>query len=670
MTSSTPPASVAPEDDEVLATALAVANVPTLLMVLVQLTGQTHWLDEPYKPTRTKGMADNDSGGLSLELQAEVRSAAFDAIKKWQEGAPVAVPNPSPELMVRMLGVSMGESVPAEYGELLQEELASGLGTPTRHDPVNVPKGFRALIIGAGISGIAAAIRMAEMAIPYLVVERSNEVGGVWLENIYPGAGVDTPSHLYSYSFAPNDWTQYFATREEIHGYLKRVADEHDIRQHIRFQTEVRSVEYDEDARSWAVTMVAADGTEHEERANVLISCVGAFNPPVVPNLPGLKTFSGPAFHTARWPKGLSVGGKKVAIVGNGASAMQVVPAIAGEVDELIVFQRSPQWVQPFEKFMQKVPDPVRLMFTTVPLFRAWYRLRMSWIFHDKLYAALQRDPQWQDVDTAINRINDGHRQYFTDYIKSELAERNDLWPKVIPTYPPFGKRMLQDNGWFRALARPNVELVTDAIDEIRPEGVVTAAGDVYRADILVLATGFDVVHFLSSYEIRGRGGRLLSEVWEGDNGRAYLGMTVPGFPNFFTLYGPNTQTGHGGSLIHTVEAQLDYLERLLRRMLAANLAIVECREDVYEEYSETVDEMHERMIWTHPAMSTYYRNSRGRVVVINPFRNVDFWKMTREPDLGHYRTEPAREGRLATAGSHPGVTPNRLDPVHQEDAL
>lgn len=627
--------------------AVAQANIPTLVMVLVQLTGDLHWLEPPYCISRTKGMADNDSGGLPDELQEQVRAAALRAIKAWRSGTPVAIPQPSSELMARMLSVSMGEPVPSEYGDVLAQELAAGVGVVPEPHPAAVPEGFRAVIIGGGISGIAAAIRMAAMNIPYVVLEKNTEVGGVWLENIYPGAGVDTPSHLYSYSFAPHDWPHYFASRDEIQDYLNKVTDDFGVRPHIRFGSEVVRVDYDEFEQAWTVQVRDRHGATTVERANVILSCVGAFNPPVVPPLPGLETFAGPAFHTACWPSDLSIEGKKVAVVGNGASAMQVVPAIADAVSELTIFQRSAQWVQPFDKFKTKVPESMRLLFEEVPLFRAWYRLRLSWIYHDKLYGALQRDPAWADSQVAINAANDGHRKYFTEYIKSKLPGREDLWAKAIPSYPPFGKRMLQDNGWFATLTRRNVHLITEAIAEVRPEGVLTESGDVYEADVLVLATGFDVVRFLSSFDVRGRGGRLLREAWNDDDGRAYLGLTIPGFPNFFTLYGPNTQTGHGGSLIHTVESQLEYLEGLLRAMFEQNLAAVECRQEVYDQYAATVDEMHERMIWTHPAMSTYYRNARGRVVVINPFRNVDFWRMTRQPKLDdylvEYRDEPAQ---------------------------
>lgn len=651
MTERAPSPSEAEIDDAAVRAAVSVANVPTLLMVLVQLTGDLRWLEPPFHPARTKGMADNDDGGLPEAVQSEVREAAADAIVAWRNGRPVAVPNPDPDLLVRMLGVSMGEEVPAEYGDVFAAELAAGTGTAEVAAPLEVPDGFRAVIIGAGISGIAAAVKLQELGIPFVVVERADGVAGVWRENAYPGAGVDTPSHLYSYSFATRDWTQYFAMRHEIVEYVDDVVDAHDLRRWIRFGTEVQRAEYDERALRWNVHVRTAEGRRDVLQANVVISCAGAFNPPVTPALPGLDTFAGPCFHTAQWPADLDLTGRSVAVVGSGASAMQVVPAIAPVVGKLTIFQRSPQWAQPFDKLHQPVPSALRLLLDEVPLYRAWYRLRLSWIFHDKLYPALQRDPAWTD-SSSINAANERHRSYFTDYIRSEIGDREDLLEKVLPTYPPFGKRMLQDNGWFRTLLRDNVELVTGSVTEVRPGGVVTDDGTEHDADVLVFATGFDVVRFVSTYQVVGRDGRDLREVWDDDDCRAYLGLAVHGFPNFFTLYGPNTQTGHGGSFIAIAEAQMNYVASLLRGMVDAGIDAVEVREDVYTAYADTVDRMHESMIWTHPAMTTYYRNDRGRVVAISPFRNVDFWRMTREADLGEYVLSVRKKALLSPMAS------------------
>jgi 4-hydroxyacetophenone monooxygenase len=634
-------------EEQALRDAITSANIPTLLMVLTQLTGDLHWLQPPYVLSRTKGMSDNDTGGLTEDLQRTVRASAAEAIIAWHRGKPVAIRHPTPSLLTEMLGVSMGERVAEEYGEMFAADLAAVAGESVAEEPLPVPPGFRAVIIGTGISGLAAAIKLRQMGISYTIFERHDDVGGVWLENRYPGAGVDVPSHLYSYSFEPYDWTRYFAGRDEIFDYIRWVAEKYAVREHIQFGTNVQSIEWDEPNHEWTVHAECRGESIPPLRVNLVLSCVGAFNPPVIPDIKGLDTFGGPCFHTADWPEDLDLAGKAVAVVGNGASAMQVVPAIAPIVSELVVFQRSPQWAQPFEKFLKPVPDSVRLLIEKVPLYRAWYRLRMSWIFHDKLYQALQRDPEWSS-SASINRVNDGHRQYFTEYIRRELGERQDLLDKVLPKYPPFGKRMLQDNGWFRTLTRPNVHLVAEAVGEIAPHTVRTVTGETYPVDVLVMATGFDVVHFVSTYEVIGRGGHRLRDVWDDDNCRAYLGLAIPDMPNFFTIYGPNTQTGHGGSLIHTVEDQLDYVRDLLRQMFSANIDTVAAKQETYDTFTEIVDRMHDGMIWSHPGMTTYYRNSRGRVVALNPFRNVDYWRMTRHADLQDYitTTSTARQSR------------------------
>jgi 4-hydroxyacetophenone monooxygenase len=358
-----------------------------------------------------------------------------------------------------------------------------------------------------------------------------------------------------------------------------------------------------------------------------------------------LATFVGPSFHTARWPQGLDLAGKRVAVIGTGASAMQLVPAIVDVAETVTVFQRSPQWAAPFEKFRVEVSPPLRRVLTDVPLYRAWYRLRQGWIFNDKVFDSLQKDPSWEDSARSINAVNDAHRKFFTRYIHQEIAGREDLVDKVLPTYPPFGKRMLLDNGWFRAMTRDDVVLETGRIAEVDRDRVRMESGEEHVVDVVVLATGFDAVNFLASIDVRGRSGATLAETWQDDDAKSYLGVTVPDFPNFFTLNGPNTMTGHGGSLLYLVECQLRYVLSLVRQMVEQGLGAVECRREVYDTYNEAVDEAHARMIWTHEGMSTYYRNSRGRVVVNSPWRVVDFWAMTLEADLGDFVTEPRPVG-------------------------
>jgi len=423
----------------------------------------------------------------------------------------------------------------------------------------------------------------------------------------------------------------YFALRDELHGYLERLADDYGVRGRVRFNTEVRRASYDEAAQQWVVE--TGDDTL---RATVLITCVGGFNKPKWPSLP-LQNFEGPVVHTARWPDDLQLAGQRVGVIGNGASAMQLVPAVCGEAAHVTVFQRSPQWAAPFDQFHQQVPAGARWLMRNVPLYRTWYRLRSGWTFNDKVHPALQKDPAWEHPDRSVNEINDGHREFFTRYIESQLGDRPDLVEKVLPDYPPFGKRILLDNGWYASLRRDDVSLVTDPITSI----TAGAVNDI-PLDVLVCATGFDVVRFLAPIEVIGRGGVNLHEFWGDEDARAYLGTTVPGFPNMFMVYGPNTQAGHGGSLIGSAEAQLHHIMDLLERLIGSGAGALEVRAEVYEEYNRRVDAAHERMVWTHPRMETYYRNSHGRVVVTTPFRVVDYWHMTRAADPGDYVLEPA----------------------------
>jgi 4-hydroxyacetophenone monooxygenase len=617
--------------------------------MLVQFTGETRWLEEPYLPTRNRGLDDNSTGGLPAPIQQEIRDAALEAILAWRAGKPVALPAPTNDLLVRMLSVSMGEEVPAEYGPLIAAELGiSHHRRAERELPARLPDGFSVLVVGAGASGIAAAVKLEQAGIPYTIVEKHETVGGTWLENRYPGCGVDTPSALYSFSFAPRAWSRYFALRDELHAYLEDVASHYGLKERIRFNTEVLAAEYDEGTHDWRVQARSEDGSLESLQATVVITAVGAFRRPKMPSIRGLESFGGPCVHTARWPDGLELHGKRLAVIGNGASGMQLVPAVADDVEALTIFQRSPQWAAPFELFHVEIPKPLRFLSEEVPLYRIWYRLRAAWTFNDRIHAALRKDPSWPHPERSLNAINDAHRKFFTRYIESELGSRQDLFDSVLPDYPPYGKRILLDNGWYRTLTREHVRLVTEPIAEIRSDRLLTESGAEFEADVIVCATGFDVVRFLAPIDIRGRDGRSLRKVWDDDDARAYLGTAVPGFPNFFIVYGPNTQAGHGGSLLGSTESQLDYIIDLLLQMIANGIETVECRKDVYERYNERVDRAHEQMVWTHPGMDTYYRNSRGRVVVNTPFRIVDFWHMTREADLRDYVLKPELGARAA----------------------
>jgi 4-hydroxyacetophenone monooxygenase len=627
-------------------------NIPTLLMVAYQVTGDDRWLQPPYQPTRTKGLGDHDSGGLPEDVQAEIRHAAALAFHHLQQGRPPAIDMPTPEQTARMLGVCVGESVDDSYGQMFSEEFRRRVGAPVPADRLaDPPDGFRVLVIGAGVSGIVAAHRLRELGVPYLLVDKHDAPGGNWLDNRYPGAGVDTPSHLYSYSFAPRDWGYHFELRESLEEYFSESFDLIGARENTRFGTAAVRAEYDEAASRWLVTLQARDGSHEVLPFNAIITAVGILNQPKMPGLRGMRSFRGTSFHSSAWPDDLDVAGKRVAVIGSGASAMQIVPAIADRVSELVIFQRTPQWIAPFDKFMQPIDEGSRYLLRTFPIYRAWYFLKLYWQFGDKVLDSLRKDPDWPHPERAVNARNDGHREFFTQYIRDELGDRTDLFDKALPSYPPYGKRILLDNGWYQALRKPNVTLVAEAVESVTPTGVVTASGNSADFDMLIWATGFQADQFVSSLEVAGRDGATLREVWDGDDARAYLGVSVPGFPNFFMVGGPNSFPG-SGSFMYFMEVQMSYIARLLGEMIREKASAIDVRRDVFDRYNDLLDRTSQLTVWTHPGTNTYFRNSRGRLLFVSPFRNVEYWTRAKESSIADYEVLAAP--RSASASSEP----------------
>lgn len=632
--------------DDQLRSALQDANLPTLQVTLTHLTGDFRWLRGEYRPSRTKALDDNDDAGLSVDVQRRLQAEAFDVLKQWRDGHVADPPKPTETQIVDWLTACMGEEVPAAEGPMMAEEagfrprdISWTNGRPERLDHLKV------LVIGAGISGMCMSIKLAKLGIDHVVLEKDDQFGGTWLENSYPGSGVDTPSHLYSFSFAPNPaWSRYYAKQPEILDYLTGVAKQYDAARNVRFGTEVVSAAFDAGTGRWEVVSRDSSGATHTDSIDVLISSVGQLNRPQVPAIPGAETFPGPAFHSARWEHGVDLAGKRVGVLGVGASAMQIVPTIAGTPAEIVIFQRSPQWVAPNPNYLREVAAGARLLMEWVPNYSAWYRLRMLWMFNDKLHASLHVDPEWPHPERSVNAANDKHRAFFTKYLEEQLAGRPDLVDKLLPDYPPYGKRILMDNNWFATLKRDDVRLVTERVEQVEGSAMVTSDGERHELDVLVYATGFQSKRMLHPMEITGSEGTTLREIWGDDDARAYLGMTVPGFPNFFMTYGPNTNLGHGGSVMFNTECQVGYITRLLVDMVEGDIDTLEVRPEVHSEYNASVDAAHDRMIWTHRGMDTWYRNSKGRVVTNTPWRLHDYWRMTRKPALDDFITAKQEE--------------------------
>jgi 4-hydroxyacetophenone monooxygenase len=607
-------------------------------MVLVHMTGDVSWLEPPYQPKRDVRLIPDPEAGVPKEIQDKIRAAV---LKLFAYGEPKpAITDPGDELMLKMMRVCLGENVAPEYAPLMREEMGfiPRDARWTKQPPSGNLEQQHVLIVGAGVCAIALGVALGRLHIPYTIVEKNAELGGTWYVNRYPGCGVDTPNHSYSFSFgARNNWTRYFAQREELLDYLKKVALEHDVRSHIRFSTRLTSSRWDETKRRWISRLESSNGAEDLE-STVLVSAIGQLNDPAPAHFKGERDFAGLMLHSALWSDDIKLDGKRVAVIGTGATAMQLVPSIADRVASVTVYQRSAQWSRPVAGYSDPITEGAQWLLKYLPFYVQWYRFNMFWRYGDGLLPFLRKDPNWPYPDRAVNKGNDRHRQELTDFILSELKDRPDLVEKCIPTYPPYGKRILLDNGWFRTLTKPNVELVTDKIDHFAGDGIVTADGTLRRADVIVISTGFKVTEMAARLNIRGRDGKNLRDAWADDNPTAYLGLTVPDFPNFFLMLGPNSGPAHGGSVIFQSECQSRYISACLVDMIEQGIAAIDVRQEAHDQYVRKVDAEHEQLIWTHPGMTTYYRNKQGRVFSAMPWRFVDYWAMTHDPDFDQYR--------------------------------
>jgi 4-hydroxyacetophenone monooxygenase len=625
-----------------LASAIAEGDMRCLLMVLVHMTGDERWLEPPYRPKRDVRLIPEPDAGLPNDIQDEIRTAVVNLFGH-SHPKPV-VTDPGNELVLKMMRACLGENVASEYAPLMREEMGfvSRDARWTKRPLADILAKHHVLIVGAGVCAIALGVALGRLGIPYTIVEKNDELGGTWYINRYPGCGVDTPNHSYSYSFGSrNAWTRYFCEREELLGYLKKVAEEYGIREHLRLKTRLTSSLWDEGKRRWISTLKTVEGEEIFE-TSVLVSAIGQLNDPSRARFKGEEDFRGTILHSALWSETIDVAGKHVAVIGTGATAMQLVPSISDRVASVTVYQRSAQWARPVKGYSDPITEGGRWLLAHLPFYVQWYRFNMFWRYGDGLLPFLRKDPAWPYPDRAVNKGNDRHRQELTDFILSELKERPDLIEKCVPTYPPYGKRILLDNNWFRTLTKPNVALVTDNIDHFARDGIVTADGTLRPADIIVIATGFKVTEMAARLNITGRNGSDLRQAWANDNPTAYLGLTVPGFPNFFCMLGPNSGPAHGGSVIFQSECQSRYISACMVDMIERGIAAIDVRQDAHDDYVRKVDAEHEQMIWTHPGMTTYYRNKSGRVFSAMPWRFVDYWAMTHDPDLSQYRLTKA----------------------------
>lgn len=490
--------------------------------------------------------------------------------------------------------------------------------------------GLRVTIIGAGMSGLGLAFNLAAAGVDYTILERRDSVGGVWFDSRYPDCGVDTQAFQYAYELAPNaGWSRYDAKRDEILQYIERTAEKAGVTANTRFGAEVSTATWDDHSETWSLE-VTQDGREEVLETDVLVSAVGALNRPKIPQIPGLDEFGGPVFHTAEWDVDVSLAGKRVALIGNGSSGTQVGKAIAEVAGSLTAFQRTPHWIRPRGPAeIGTVGEGKRWLVQNVPTYLGWYRFYLNFVLGDGEHPKMIRT---RTADGLVpSESNHQVRAELTEYIKARLGDRHDLIEKLTPRYAPYGKRLVIDNGWYDTLTQPHVSLVTDPIDRITESGIVTDDGAHHEVDVIILATGFHGTRYFWPLEIVGKSGQSLAEAHGGpENLRAYLGVVMPGYPNFFALQGPNSSVGHAGGVTFMSECQSRYILGCLQLMIEHRLSSIEVRQDVTDEYNADMDAVLEQMVWSEDGLDSRYHNAEGRIVMNHPWTIGRFWDLTR----------------------------------------
>jgi cation diffusion facilitator CzcD-associated flavoprotein CzcO len=475
-------------------------------------------------------------------------------------------------------------------------------------------------IIGSGFSGMGMAIRLLEEGRrDFVILERADDVGGTWQANRYPGCQCDIPSHLYSFSFAPNpEWTRTYSKQPEIWAYMRRVAEDYGVMPHVRLNHEVTGAEWDNEEQHWRV-----ETSQGQVTADVLVAGPGGLSEPAYPSIPGLDRFEGPAFHTADWDDDHDITGERVAVIGTGASAVQTVPNIQEQVGHLKVFMRTPPWIVPHSD--RPITSLERMLYRRFPAAQKAVRSMVYWMHEAMVFGLVRKPSRLKLLEKAAKR-----------HLESQVTDP-ELRRRLTPDYRLGCKRILPSNLFYPALEEPNVELVSNGIREIEAAAVITDDGERHEVDTIIFGTGFHATDIKAARWIRGRDGLTLKEHW-GESPRAYLGLAVAGFPNLFFLSGPNTGTGHQ-SQVFMIESHIEYVMDAIRTMKRRGLRTVDVRPEVQQAYNRDLDERMPPTVWNSGGCSSWYLDATGRNGVIYPDFTWRFRRRTRRFEPGKFAT-------------------------------
>ncbi|MGW4340353.1 flavin-containing monooxygenase [Rhodococcus koreensis] len=626
-------AAAAPADVD-LAQIVAQADPAILLASIVSITGDTSRIAS-FAPYLTHEIAHSAiRASLDDTRRKELNAWAIDVIGNLDAySSRDALPlddDSFQTLASHLTGIPIErQSIP-----FLREQGGFTSFSPTIPRTKSAPQGFKVLIIGAGMAGITMAAAAKTAGFDFEVLEKGAGIGGVWLQNRYPGVGVDTHSKYYSLSFEVNaSWTNSYPEGAEFREYLDAVAHKHDVFDKFTFNAEVTDMEWEEEAGQWRVFYLK-EGTPHETTATAVVTAAGYLTRPALPDVPGIDTFKGASFHSAEWNEAYDFTDKRVAVVGTGCTSVQIVDALAPKLRSLSLFQRQPHWVVP-PAVEPTIPEAERWLLMNVPSFSRWARLHTFIVIGDVNYDAVRYDAQWAaEHDLSISEANERGRLVAQEHLEASFPDRPDLREKLQPSFAFMGKRPIRDPGaYYSTLKKDTSEVITTGLASVRPEGPVDGDGNLHEVDAIVYATGF-TLEYLTHLNIVGRDGRKLSEVF-GDSPEAYLGCQIPGFPNLFMTSGPNANPSHGGGHNFCVEAVVHYVVECLQTLVENDARSIEPTEESLSAWIGEVRELLADSIWMRETRATtYYRNSKGEVLLANPLRMEDYWYRLREPDL------------------------------------
>ena len=622
---------------------LANLDIHPVLAAVAQLTGDERLLDDRFIPQKPVVAATTvANGGLDADRVAEARELVVDALLTRR-----TVPHDGGGTDIgRLVNFLTGLDDPTFTDRLKREIDVSA----THVQPTHRERPLKAAVIGAGMSGIAAAYRLQQQGHEVVIFERRSDFGGTWMVNRYPGCRLDTSNFIYSYSFAQkSDWSSKYSERAEIHQYFRDVAHANGLDKKTNFDTEVVSARWSTARQQWDVQYRnRRDGTQNTAIFDVVISAVGQLSKPLIPEVAGADRFEGIQTHSADWPEDLDVTGKRVAVIGSGASGFQIVPAIADTAESVVLFKRTPPWMVPTPDYHDTLPESVSRLFARIPTLAVWHRFWMFWVAVEGRYPLTIVDPDWNGEGT-VSESNARFRDQLVEHLRSRYADRPELLEHVVPSYAPGAKRLLRDNGaWPNALQSPNVTVDSGPVTSLTEKTIRSSGGAEYEVDVIVYATGFRASEILEDVEVVGSTGQTLTETWNGEP-RAYLGLTVPTFPNFFILYGPNTNLVVNGSLIFMIECALDYVMGCLDEISTTGRAL-DTKPEALSEFVNWMEEGNARSAWGTSTVSSWYKNANGVVTQNWPHPMTEYWRVTRElaPDA-HLAVAPVE---LAGHGS------------------